>query len=231
MDVFDMFFSDVDEDVEEKSLEPQLMNVEDLGEVLVGGNPFEVGEQLNDCQGDNELGFRCCCGLTTVSNILKMAGVEVDENEVVKYAAENGLCRFTPWTNPADCGGTTRLDRSELLSRFGLENSIFRDMNGNASLEAVAGYVEEGRGVDMDLNSGYAWGVPEFIGDGSMNHSVTVTGTARDPETGELLGLYVCDSGQLNIDSRAFFLSVDTLFDCYLDAYGAGVVVTDNPIR
>jgi probable rRNA maturation factor len=51
-----------------------------------------------------------------------------------------------------------------------------------------------------------------------------------DPETGELRGLYVCDSGMTG-ESSAVFLSVEKLKDAYLNANGASVLVTDNPIR
>lgn len=58
-----------------------------------------------------------------------------------------------------------------------------------------------------------------------------VTGTVRDPETGALKGLYVCDSGLTDRESSAMFLSVEVLQDAYLDAGGTSALVTDNPIR
>ena len=75
------------------------------------------------------------------------------------------------------------------------------------------------------MNAGYAWNDADYIGNPfATNHSIVVTGTARDPESGEVLGLYVCDSGN---GSSAMFLSCDTLEDAYVEANGAALVTND----
>lgn len=123
------------------------------------------------------------------------------------------------------------MQRQEILARYGIESSYTFDIYGAGSLNEIARYVEQGHGVNISVNAGYAWNSPMNISDGSINHSILVTGTAYDPDTGELKGLYVCDSGLTQQDSKAYFLSVERLQDCYVDAPGACMLVTNQPIR
>ena len=90
--------------------------------------------------------------------------------------------------------------------------------------------MEEGRLVNLSVNAGYLWGDANYIDQGQTNHSVAVTGTARDPQTGELLGLYICDSGQGG-GTDALFVSVDTLQDAYVNAAGAQIIVTNDSVH
>lgn len=238
-----MEFFDFQESLEEKSLaqdvesiegvllEPQIMDIPEVGEVLVSGEPFEIGENLDDHQGDNIYNFGGCCGLVTISNLLTMAGFESTEDDVIGRAISMNLCHYSVFGDPADNGGTNVYQRQMLLQSYGISSTVFSSTTPGGSLDAVAEYVEAGHGVNISVNAGYAWDDPNCIGDGSSNHSIVVTGTVRDPETGELKGLYVCDSGLTDRDSDAMFLSVNVLQDAYLDAPGTSVLVTNDPIR
>lgn len=238
-----MGFCEFEEALEEKSLtqdmesiegallEPQIMDTPEAGEVLVSGDPFEIGENLDDLQGDNIYNFGGCCGLVTVSNLLTMAGFESTEDEVIGRAISMNLCYYDVFGDPAENGGTNVYQRQALLRSYGISSTVFSSTTQGGSLDAIADYVEAGHGVNISVNAGYAWDNPDCIGDGSSNHSIVVTGTARDPETGELKGLYVCDSGLTDRDSDSMFLSVDVLQDAYLDAPGTSVLVTNDPIR
>ena len=238
-----MEFFDFEEALEEKSLtqdiesiegallEPQIMDIPEAGEVLVSGDPFEIGENLDDHQGDNIYNFGGCCGLVTISNLLTMAGFESTEDEVIGRAISMNLCYYDVFGNPADNGGTNVFQRQMLLQSYGISSTVFSSTTLGGSLDAIADYVEAGHGVNISVNAGYAWDDPNCIGDGSSNHSIVVTGTVRDPETGDLKGLYVCDSGLTDRDSDSMFLSVDVLQDAYLDAPGTSVLVTNDPIR
>ncbi len=238
-----MEFFDFGEALEEKSLtqdvesiegallEPQIMDIPEAGEVLVSGGPFEIGENLDDCQGDNIYNFGGCCGLVTVSNLLTMAGFESTEDEVIGRAISMNLCYYDVFDDPANNGGTNVFQRQALLQSYGISSTVFPSTMLGGSLDAIADYVEAGHGVNISVNAGYAWDNPDCIGDGSSNHSIVVTGTVRDPETGELKGLYVCDSGLTDRDSDSMFLSVDVLQDAYSDAPGTSVLVTNDPIR
>lgn len=212
-------------------LEPEMITEPEVGEVLVFGDPYEVGKNLDDCQGDNEFDAEGNCGLVTITNMLRLGGYEITENDVTKYALENGLCSAGRWMDSSSRGGTTVIERQEILAHYGIESRYISDTHGASSLNEVARYVEQGHGVNISVNAGYAWDSPLYIGDGSSNHSVLVTGTAYDPHNGELKGFYVCDSGLTDRDSKAYYLSVERLQDCYVDAPGACMLVTNEPIR
>lgn len=219
------------EETEASLLEPEIIMDPEVGEVVVFGDPFEVGQNLDDCQGDNEFNAEGNCGLLTITNMLRLGGLDITESDVTKFALENHLCADGIWMDPYNRGGTTVIDRQEILVHYGIESSYTFDTYGAGSLSEIACYVEQGHGVNISVNAGYAWDSPESIGDGSSNHSILVTGTAYDPYTGELKGLYVCDSGLTQQDSKAYFLSAERLQDCYVDVPGACMLVTDQPIR
>lgn len=212
-----------------ESFEGELMNIPEVGEVIVSGDPFEIGSKLDENQGDNVYGYGKNCGLVSVHNILTMAGKVSTENAVIGKAIMLGKC-FSDSVNNEDNGGTNALMRKALLETYGFPSTIFPNTSESGSLESIASYVEAGHGVNISGNMGYFWNDSNYIMDGSSNHSVVVTGTARAPETGELKGLFVCDSGKPG-ESSSVFLSVDQLKDAYLNASKATVLVTNQPIR
>ncbi len=216
---------------ESRALESKLMEVPGMGEVLVGGDPMGVADKLNDCQGNNILNARGDCGLVSVANMLTQAGMEVTEDEIVVMAVRNRLCEYSTENDAGENGGTNVLHRQALLNACGLKATIYSDYFGNRmSLEDIADCVEAGHGVNIDVNAGYAWNDASYINDGASNHSIIVTGTLRDPDTGRLKGLMVCDSGLTNMNSRALPMSVETLERAYVNVPGASAIVTDRPI-
>ena len=219
------------EDLEEASLEPELVEVPEVGEVLVHGNPFEVGQRMDDQQGDNFYQFGGDCGLVTVRNFLALGGYETSEDEVVGRAIILGQCVYSDMNPPEDNGGTSVLHRQTMLETYDIPTVVLDDKATGASLGAIAAYVDAGHGVNISVNAGYAWDDPAFIGDGGSNHSILVTGTAWDKDTGALKGLFVCDSGLTDRDSKTVFMSVDVLQDAYVNAYGTTALVSVNPIR
>lgn len=212
-------------------LEPELYEVSGMGDVIVTGDPYELGESLDDCQGDNEFNFRGDCGLVSVTNMLRMAGIEATEDEVVGRAIDLGLVQYSEFNSPEDNGGTTADDRSLLLKSYGINCTFTDDKSGLGSLESIADLVENGHGVNIAINAGYAWNDPSAVGDGVSNHSIIVTGTARDAQTGELKGLYVCDSGLTDKESGSLLLTVDELNECYVDVPFSSALITDDEIR
>ena len=218
------------EEMEAPLLEPEIIMESEVGEVMVFGDPFGIGQNLDDCQGDNEFGVMGNCGLLTITNMLRLSGSDVTEDDVTKFALENHLCSDGMPMDP-NRGATDVSNIQEILAHYGIESSYTFDTYEAGSLNEIARYVEQGHGVNISVNAGYAWDFPEAIGDGFANHSVLVTGTAYDPYTGELKGLYVCDSGLTQEDSKAYFLSAERLKDCYVDAPGTHMLVTNQPIR
>lgn len=219
-------------DLEEAALlEPELVELPGVGEVLVGGDAFEIGERLEDDQGDNFYNFQGDCGLVTVLNILTMGDIHTSEDEVVGRAIILGECEYSELYPPESNGGTSVFQRQRVLGSYGISSSIFDARSEAGSLESLAAYAEAGHGVNISVNSGYAWGNPNFIGDGNSNHSILVTGGVWDKDTGQLKGLMVCDSGLVGQESGAVYLSKEVLQDAYLEAGGTTALVTDKPIR
>ena len=212
-------------------LEPAVYDIDGMGEIIVIGNPYELADKLDDCQGDNIYNFGGDCGLVSVANILTISGMEITEDEIVGRAIDLGLCDYSIFNNPEENGGTTALNRAELLKSYGIDCTITEDKETKGSLEYLAEMVENGHGVNISVNAGFAWNEPSAVGDGVSNHSIIVTGTARDPETGELKGLYVCDSGLTDSESGSLLLTVDELQDCYVDVPGTTAIITNKDIR
>lgn len=210
------------------SLLPEEVDIPEVGRALVYGEPFDISGSLDDHQGDNIYNAHGNCGLVSVMNILRMSGREMDENEIIAKAASTGNCKWA--STPENKGLTNYIMRSRLLNECGIPNTVIP----HAPLETVAKYVEAGHGVNINVNSGYAWDKPEHIratnGIVSTNHSIVVTGTARN-KLGELLGMYVCDSGLTSRPSAAYFMPKDKLTSSYVNVHGAAAVITNKPIR
>lgn len=169
------------------------------GYVKTFNTPVETGKLLNSNQGvpkslggEGIDGFRGTCGLVSVENVLRMAGVKITEAEIVEYArthigkGERMLC--TTNNTPGRNGGTYPEDRQAILRHFGIESTIEK-----YSLDTMASAVEQGRGVIVSVDANVLWhGIS--VADKAY-HAVTVTSIQRDKATGEITGVYVCDSG------------------------------------
>lgn len=202
--------------------EPEIVDVPEIGEAYVYGNPFEAAEVMCGEQGNNELMAEGDCGIVSVANIVRLSGDEVSENDAVLQAYDLGI--VDPHDVPAERGGTTVMERQALLKSYEIESSIL----GTVDLDLVAKYVEGGYGVNMSVNAGKAWGIPEYIGNPDRpNHSIILTGTVRDMETCKLRGFYVCDSGT---GENVKFMSVEQLEEAYTKSNGQ-LLVTNEPIR
>lgn len=197
-------------------------------DVVVFGNPIETGERLDHSQGDNPYGAAGNCNLVSTSNFLNLCGVEeANETQITGYAIENNECFYCDIFPPEYNGGSGTENMQSILQDFGISSEIVTPENGG-SLEEIANRLEEGYVGAMGVNAGYLWDDPNSIGDGSTNHEVTLTGTVRDPESGDLLALTVCDSGDGN---ACHVVPVDKLDDCYTTVDGADVVFSTEPIR
>jgi hypothetical protein len=191
----------------------------DNTEVLVVGDV----ERFRDCnhkQGANDLGFLGTCGLVSCEDVLRQFGIEATETSVVNYAARHGLCDIS--ATPPECGGTTEYSQAQLLTELGVPaHAEF----GN-SQEQLTQYIEEGRGVIIEVNAGELWNSPEHLGFGEINHAVVVTGVARDPVTGEIEGFYINDSGRGYRSDSGRFVDTDVMRYAW-EAVGGTCVVTD----
>lgn len=198
-------------------------------DVLVCGNPMEVGEQLNHRQGDNSYGAEGNCGLVSASNVLNLVGREsIDEEKITGYAIANGECEYDQFTPPIDCGGTNLDNMQNILNDFGVPNEVIDSFDDRGSIEAVAKRLEAGCVGIMTVNAGELWDDPCSVGSGWANHAVTLTGTIRDSETGELQALTICDSGNGN---ACHVVPYEKLEACYEYVPGAAVILSKEPMR
>lgn len=166
-------------------------------------------------QGDNAAGFEGTCGLVSCEDVLNQFGVDVTENEIVDHAVRNGECYVSD--DPAKAGGTNEGTQAQILNDYGLPAHVERGQ----SLEDLAADVERGSGVIVEANAGHLWNDVNAYEAGQSNHAVVVTGVARDPETGELQGFFINDSGA---GSAAQFVDAATMQAAYVETGGTAVV-------
>ncbi len=151
-------------------------------------SPEETGLKLDSHQGKTDR-FQGTCGIVSCENVLRLAGVDITEEEVVKYASRRHglkharLC--TVGLNALSNGGTTASDRKKILAHYGMNSFCLKP-----SIEEMARCVEEGRGVIISVFAGELYYGQSIVHD---SHAVTVTATKRSPD-GKLEGFYLCDS-------------------------------------
>ena len=189
-------------------------------ELVVFGNPMETGENLDYQQGDNPFNVSGNCNLVSTSNFMNLCGIpEANEVDITGYAIVNGEC--------LPDGGSTTQNMQSILSDFGISTEVVRPYESGGDIESIAARLEEGHVGAMGVNAGYLWDDPTYIGDGRVNHEVTLTGTVRD-ENGNLVALTVCDSGT---GESCHVVPIEQLRDCYENVLGADVVFTTEPMR
>jgi hypothetical protein len=195
---------------------PQQMETNPDGrEVMVYGNPTDYAEFCHQ-QGDNDLGFKEDCGLCSSQDVLNQFGVQVDENDVVHHAVDNNEC-YTDSGNAANSGQTTADYQAHILSDYGVPAHV----ENGGSLDDLAHNIENGSGVIAEVNAGVLWNDANSYEDGSANHAITVTAVVRDPESGQIQGFYVNDSGD---GHAAKFVDAATMQSAWADTGGQSVV-------
>jgi len=194
---------------------PQSLEIlPDGTEVVVTGDP-QWSARFNHQQGDNSLGYQGTCGLVSCEEVLRQAGLEVTEEDVVRYACDHGMCVTD--ASPEANGGTTVMEQATILNDLGVP----AHPEALDSTEDLASHLEVGQSVILAVNAGELWNDPAAYGTGEANHSILATGVARNVETGEAAGFYVNDSGA---GKGAWFVPADDMKAAWLDT--GGMVVT-----
>lgn len=199
--------------VNEPYMEPNRSTPRDLPQTQYGftkdsnGNltydsPMEMGKYLYAQQGSAYSNFQGTCGLCSCANILRLAGVNYSEKDMIDYAASttsgNGwfqkLCTVNPFS-PESSGGTNPKNRQMILEHFGISSGVFPvEMEGgvasDAALENIAQYVADGRGVILSVHAGVLYNGRAVRDD---FHAVVVTSVTRN-KYGDVSGFYICDS-------------------------------------
>ena len=158
-------------------------------------HPEEMSHFLYASQGSAySANFGGTCGLCSCANVLRLAGVELGEKEMIDFAAPNKLCDYV-MNEPDASGGTGPLDRQVILAHFGIDSSIVGvdKYGGSATYETmdkIADAVSAGKGViaSVHANTLYASGPAE-----DDFHAVTITSVRKD-RFGNIAGFYIADS-------------------------------------
>jgi hypothetical protein len=174
--------------------------VTESGREIIRTGDVELAKRTWEPQGRNDLAYGATGGLATSANCLRMFGVDVSEQDAVRHAAVNGLCRVGAAAQTS--GGTTATDQVSFLKAFGVPVHL----KVMAVLEQIIEAVRDGQGVLVDVNAGALWrdeiegteaeqAYRDHYQDGTANHVVQVVGVATDRATSELVGFYVNDAG------------------------------------
>ena len=154
----------------------------------------------------------------SVQDVLRQFGASVTESDIVGHALQHGECSVDPIA-PERSGGTTPSQDARVLTEYGVPSRA----ESGLTVAELASRVEHGRGVIIGVNCGVLWQIPENVGTGGVNHAVTVTGAALDPQTKSVQGFFINDSG--NGTSAEFVSSV--LIQVAWQDIGGWTIVTD----
>ena len=173
---------------------------------------------FNHRQGDNREHFQLDCGLMSVQDVLRQFGAQVTEADMVEHALQRGECSVDP-AAAEQSGGTTPSEDARILTEYGVPSRA----ESGLTLPELAALVEQSHGVIIGVNCGILWQVPDDVGNGGVNHAVTVTGVALDPHDRNIQGLYINDSGN---GKSAEFVSAVLIRVAWQDT-GGWTIVTD----
>lgn len=167
-------------------------------------SPTKMNGYLYTSQGSADPSFQGTCGLCSCANILRLAGVNATEAEMIAYASSesdpnslSGTLCATGYSDPGMNGGTSPKSRQQILNHFGVDSGILPvsfDDDGSvaySNTNQIADYVSAGRGVILSVHADVLWNDAPFGRDDY--HAVTVTSVKKD-SSGNILGFYICDS-------------------------------------
>ncbi len=173
---------------------------------LVYGYPKRY--ELDYMQGDTDTGFQGTCALTAIANLLTQAGRPISETAVVQIAINNSWAVTDPSKPANELGGSNSVQQQAILDSYGIRNDLLIGYNE----QGIANLVMSGRGVMIALNAGKLWDDQAYIGSGSVNHVVTVTGAVYSEIDDSLMGFYIADSGRHKVTDMTRYVSIGIKF-------------------
>lgn len=193
-------------------------------EVLVYGYPKR--NELDYMQGDAVVGFEGTCGLTSIANVLTQMGRPTTESQVVRLAINNRWTVTDAALPSHQLGGTRVDDQRRIMDSYGVANAVVAGYNESG----LANLVRGGRGVVLAVNAGRLWNDTAYVGNGSVNHAVTLTGAVHAADSGQLMGFYLADSGRGNVSDMTRFVDIGT-FRAASDVQGAYAIYSLDAVN
>ncbi len=193
-------------------------------DVLVYGYPKR--NELDYMQGDAVTGFQGTCSLTSIANLLTQSGRPTTESQVINLAISHNWALNDPKLPSWQLGGSSAADQQAILSSLGLRNQVVAGYNESG----IANLVRSGRGVILGVNAGQLWGDATYAGDGSVNHTITLTGAVYDSASGDLKGFYIADSGRGLVSDMTRYLDIAT-FRLAANVASAYAIATVEPVK
>lgn len=167
-------------------------------------SPDVIGQYLYASQGSAYTNIQGTCGLCSCANVLRLAGVNLGEKDMIDYAMEtkskgipfSRLCTFSP-TSASASGGTSPRARKKILEHFGVPSETvpveMKDgMATQAAIDTIAEHVAQGKGVIISVHAGVLYGGASIKGD---YHAVTVVSVTKN-KYGDVAGFHICDSNR-----------------------------------
>lgn len=207
---------------------------EDSDGNMVYDSPLEMDEYLYKTQGSARKEYQGTCGLCSCANILRLAGVNVTEEEVIAYASTtrdetslSGMLCALGHSKPGMNGGTSAKTRKQILEHFGIDSGTFLiayDSDNSISqsnIDRIADAVSSGKGVILSVHADLLWKDEKY--DGDYYHAVTVTSVKKDKD-GRTEGFYICDSA----NNGTHYYPADKVLRCLT---GSPMNITHGIIR
>jgi hypothetical protein len=113
-----------------------------------------------------------------------------------------------------------------ILDSYGIRNDVVVGYNE----VGIANLLRSGRGVILALNAGKLWGESVYVGDGGVNHAVTLTGAVYKESDGSLVGFYLTDSGRGKVSDMTRFVDIAT-FRQAVNVTNAYAIYTIEPVK
>ncbi|MDD5384419.1 MAG: calcium-binding protein [Gallionella sp.] len=192
--------------------------------ILVYGYPKR--NELDYMQGNAVPDYQGTCALTAIANLLTQSDRPTTEANVVQVAIDNNWAVTNPSLPPYQRGGSNYVGQQAILDSYGVRNSLLAGYNE----QGVANLVRSGRGVIIGLNAGLLWDDAAYMGDGAVNHVVTITGAAYRENDGTLAGFYIADSGRSKVSDMTRYVSVEK-FRTVANVASAYAIYTIEPLK
>ena len=162
----------------------------------VGGmHKTDASNRLLSNQGKAREGYGGTCGHVSTANVLRQLGVKegATEEEVLNRAEKLGILR--PPTKGENGGGTTNNDIIKLMSSYGLKATKRYEVE----FDDIEKSIKKGGAMMLSVRAKQLED-PEKVSTilafkRNADHWVTVTGVKKDESTGEVLGVFIKDTG------------------------------------